>query len=46
MFSPEKLVVGVSPKSFGHYVYSNQQSTGLAYLGIEANFADGSRAMN
>jgi glycosyltransferase involved in cell wall biosynthesis len=40
VFSPEKLlVVGVSPKSFGHYVYSNQQSTGLAYLGIDANFA-------
>jgi len=37
--SPEKLlIVGVSPKSFGHYVYSNQQSTGLAYLGIDPNF--------
>jgi hypothetical protein len=40
VFSPERLlVVGVSPKSFGHYVYSNQQGTGLAYLGIDANFA-------
>ncbi|MDO9372330.1 MAG: glycosyltransferase family A protein [Gammaproteobacteria bacterium] len=39
VFSPEKLlVVGVSPKSFGHYVYSNQQSSGLAYLGIAADF--------
>src|SRR3990167_4955702 len=39
VFSPEKLVVvGVSPKSFGHYVYSHQQSSGLAYLGISADF--------
>lgn len=39
VFSPEKfLVVGVSPKSFGHYVYSNQQGKGLAYLGIAADF--------
>ena len=39
VFSPEKpLVVGVSPKSFGHYVYSNQQNSGLNYLGINADF--------
>jgi glycosyltransferase involved in cell wall biosynthesis len=39
VFSPEKLlVVGVSPKSFGHYVYSNKQSSGLSYLGINADF--------
>jgi glycosyltransferase involved in cell wall biosynthesis len=39
VFSPEKfLVVGVSPKSFGHYVYSNQQTSGLSYLGINADF--------
>jgi glycosyltransferase involved in cell wall biosynthesis len=39
VFSPEKLlVVGVSPKSFGHYVYSNKQASGLSYLGIDANF--------
>lgn len=39
VFSPEKpLVVGVSPKSFGHYVYSNQQNGGLNYLGINADF--------
>lgn len=39
IFSPEKLlVVGVSPKSFGHYVYSNKQNSGLAYLGIDADF--------
>lgn len=39
VFSPEKLlVVGVSPKSFGHYVYSNKQTTGLSYLGIDSEF--------
>ncbi len=39
VFSPEKLlVVGVSPKSFGHYVYSNRQGSGLDYLGITADF--------
>ncbi len=39
VFSPEKLlVVGISPKSFGHYVYSNQQGSGLAYLGITTDF--------
>lgn len=39
VFSPERLlVVGVSPKSFGHYVYSNRQKSGLAYLGISADF--------
>ena len=39
VFSPEKLlVVGLSPKSFGHYVYSNQQGGGLAYLGIKDDF--------
>ncbi len=39
VFSPERLlVVGVSPKSFGHYVYSNRQSSGLAYLGIHSDF--------
>jgi glycosyltransferase involved in cell wall biosynthesis len=39
VFSPERLViVGVSPKSFGHYAYSNQHGAGLAYLGIATNF--------
>ncbi|MCL5062101.1 MAG: glycosyltransferase family 2 protein [Nitrospirae bacterium] len=39
VFSPEKLlVVGVSSKSFGHYVYSNQQGDGLTYLGIADDF--------
>jgi glycosyltransferase involved in cell wall biosynthesis len=36
IFSPERLVVvGVSPKSFGHYVYSSREASGLAYLGID-----------
>lgn len=39
VFTPERFViVGVSPKSFGHYVYSNHQNQGLAYLGIAADF--------
>jgi glycosyltransferase involved in cell wall biosynthesis len=28
------LVVGVSSKSFGHFIYSNQRDQGLNYLGI------------
>ena len=40
VFTPERfVVVGVSPKSFGHYVYSQSQQSGLAYLGISADFA-------
>ena len=39
LFTPERLVVvGVSPKSFGHYVYSGKQDSGLAYLGIDPEF--------
>lgn len=39
VFLPEKpLVVGVSPKSFGHYVYSYLENSGLSYLGIESSF--------
>lgn len=38
-FVPEKLlVVGVSPKSFGHFVYSNQQDEAKKYLGIKTDF--------
>lgn len=41
VYVPENLlVVGVSPKSFGHFVYSNQQNEGQAYLGIASNFKD------
>jgi len=40
LFTPERLViVGVSPKSFGHYVYSGRTDFGLAYLGIAPEFA-------
>ena len=39
VFSPDRLlVVGVSPKSFGHYVYSDRQNSGLTYLGIATEF--------
>jgi len=39
LFSPERfVVVGVSPKSFGHYVYSGKQESGLKYLGIDQQF--------
>jgi hypothetical protein len=43
------LVVGVSPKSFGHYFYGGQQREGARYLGSEAAFAgmiDGSELVN
>lgn len=36
---PDQLViVGISPKSFGHYVYSGKQAGGLGYLGIDPSF--------
>jgi glycosyltransferase involved in cell wall biosynthesis len=39
LFSAERfVVVGVSPKSFGHYVYSGKQEAGLKYLGIDQQF--------
>jgi hypothetical protein len=39
VFVPQKLlVVGVSPKSFGHFVYSDKQEEGKKYLGIDSNF--------
>lgn len=39
VYVPENLlVVGVSPKSFGHFVYSHQQEKGLGYLGIGGDF--------
>lgn len=41
VYLPENLlIIGVSPKSFGHFVYSNQQKKGLKYLGIESDFKD------
>ena len=39
VFTPARLViVGVSPKSFGHYVYSHRLDQGLSYLGIDTDF--------
>jgi len=39
VYVPENLlVVGVSPKSFGHFVYSDKQDEGKEYLGIESDF--------
>lgn len=41
IYIPERFViVGVSPKSFGHYFYQQQGSSGLAYLGIKTDFPD------
>lgn len=43
------LVVGVSPKSFGHYFYGGQQAQGLRYLGSRSAFdgqLDGSELVN
>jgi glycosyltransferase involved in cell wall biosynthesis len=43
------LIVGVSPKSFGHYFYGGQQAQGLRYLGSQSSFAgqlDGSELVN
>ncbi len=40
VYVPEKLLIlGVSPKSYGHFVYSNdKQDEGETYLGIASNF--------
>lgn len=39
VYLPERLVVvGISPKSFGHYFYSQKAGAGLAYLGISTHF--------
>jgi glycosyltransferase involved in cell wall biosynthesis len=39
IFTPERMVVvGVSPKSFGHYAFSGQHTAGLDYLGIAPEF--------
>ncbi len=39
VYLPERLVVvGLSPKSFGHYFYSQRSGAGLAYLGITTDF--------
>ena len=42
VYFPDQLVViGMSPKSFGHYFYSHQPGAGLEYLGISVDFAGG-----
>jgi len=36
LYLPERfIIVGVSPKSFGHFFYGQQSASGLKYLGIE-----------
>jgi glycosyltransferase involved in cell wall biosynthesis len=40
VFLPDRLViVGMSPKSFGHFFYTQQSSNGLQYLGISTDFS-------
>lgn len=42
VFVPEKLIViGVSPKSFGHFVFSNKENEGKAYLGLNSESGGG-----
>jgi len=39
VFTPKKMiVVGVSPKSYGSFVYSNNQEEGQAYCGFDSSF--------
>lgn len=39
VYLPDRLVVvGVSPKSFGHYFYSQNAADGISYLGISTDF--------
>ncbi len=41
IYHPGRLVVvGVTPKSFGHYHYSQEGKAGLSYLGVNTNFPD------
>jgi glycosyltransferase involved in cell wall biosynthesis len=40
VFLPDRLViVGMSPKSFGHFFYNQQPADGLQYLGISTDFS-------
>ena len=40
VFLPDRLViVGMSPKSFGHFFYTQQPADGLRYLGINTDFS-------
>ncbi len=36
--SRQLLVIGVSPKSFGHFFLNDQDQAGLAYLGLQTTF--------
>jgi glycosyltransferase involved in cell wall biosynthesis len=39
VYLPDRLVVvGLSPKSFGHYFYTQKATAGLAYLGVSTQF--------
>jgi glycosyltransferase involved in cell wall biosynthesis len=39
VYSPEQLlVIGISPKSFGHTVHGHERTEGLKYLGISPDF--------
>jgi glycosyltransferase involved in cell wall biosynthesis len=39
VYTSEKLiVVGVSPKSFGHFFFNNKQTEGKTYLGVDCDF--------
>jgi glycosyltransferase involved in cell wall biosynthesis len=39
VYAPDKLVViGVSPKSFGHFVYGGDHDHGMTYLGSKSSF--------
>jgi glycosyltransferase involved in cell wall biosynthesis len=40
VYSPQQLIViGISPKSFGHTVHGHERTEGLKYLGISPDFA-------
>lgn len=49
-YAPSKLVViGISPKSFGHFVYGGDQLHGMSYLGSSSTFdgrLEGSELLN
>ncbi|HEX6547444.1 MAG TPA: glycosyltransferase family A protein [Candidatus Dormibacteraeota bacterium] len=50
VYHPERLaVIGLSPKSFGHYAYGGDSASGMTYLGSESDFPgrlEGSELIN
>jgi len=34
----KQVIVGISPKSFGHFIYSDKESDGFSYLGVSSDF--------